>query len=738
LKVTIGSGIFKAIGVVGSLAVVSVMASNVWAVLNLSLIPPGRLSAMNLIALREFLGGTLSFEAIRPSILLTAFLQNMGFDQLTSLKLGSTIFFAILGLAVALTAFIITNNYIAAIFSGFLAGLFPVFFQPIFAGDYGLVSAIALTQLSLVFILKFIHDGGRFWFGAGILSLVFSSLSDPTAPIFTSVVLVAWFFYALYRRHPRYTGLLALVAFGIGLTVVLLPFNLESQAAAARGTLWVSKIFADSAMLVLLGLASIAGGITLFLRDKWQSVAPLLWVLIPIGLAISFKLDFLLYAIPPLIVISSASLIHLRDFFKMTIKKGSRKQDQGKEDSIVFEFKLEQSLALVLIALLAISSLATLPSMERIQEENALSDDELLIINSVASLSGVFDESGIVLAPGQISPWLKALAGINTIVALTDQEIESADAALSTAFRIRNKYLMIDEWQPFNSNRSPFIYSFDENIYSRILHMDDRLIKLRLMKSGETRIDNFYGMAFKSYRWDEDLKEIRLSLSFEKKDFSLTKTLTLDKEGATIDISYNIIPGEGVELVDLSVPLFIEGRQQISHKVTNEYIDLNMRHVNLRVEYGSANSIELVRVPEANKQDHVLANFSQIDGSIIASTKVTILNPSSSGQKSFYSSFFDINNKNKIDYILGPSNLGDLNLYRDLLGPIPMLEINDAFSKVSLAIQGTSFIESPYRAEVIREDFDDTTRNILYKTSGLFIEKRIKISNNVLTLASDH
>ena len=65
------------------------------------------------------------------------------------------------------------------------------------------------------------------------------------------------------------------------------------------------------------------------------------------------------------------------------------------------------------------------------------------------------------------------------------------------------------------------------------------------------------------------------------------------------------------------------------------------------------------------------------------------------------------------------------------------MEINDAFSKISLDFQGTSFIEAPYNAEVIREDSTENDRSILYKTSGLFIEKKIEISDNRLRLAYD-
>jgi len=211
-----------------------------------------------------------------------------------------------------------------------------------------------------------------------------------------------------------------------------------------------------------------------------------------------------------------------------------------------------------------------------------------------------------------------------------------------------------------------------------------------------------------------------------------------DKQSPIFEVSYSILAGEGSEIVDLSIPLFIEGKQEfVRDEVTGDSIELRLPNVDLRLEYPSATSLELVGDTDPRKQDFVIANFSQVDGLIVASVKVTILSPNSSGQELFYTSFFDVDRENKIEYILSYATSDGINPFQDLLGPIPILEIHSSFNQVMLSLQGTTYLEAPYQVEVISEETTGNLRTITYKTSGLIIKKDIEVSSSTLSFSYD-
>jgi hypothetical protein len=705
----------------------SISSYNAWSTLTSNILPPGDLAPLSWMGLKAFQRGSSQAVSYGLTALLPAALSHLGLAELDALGIAVAAMFALIPLTVAYLSWVTTRSRVASAVAGLLATLLPALNQPIFVGDYPLLGALAFAPLSLTLSLRLSSSPSSKLLAAAILAGGLAIFADASSLAAMICPLAVWTIMSWRDGDSKaLCSLLATSAFIVGLWLLLLPFDVGGYAARARGGLLWPGILSPQASLPLLAAAAAAGLTSLWLASRKTAIRLLGWLAPSTLLACRGDAQYLLLALPALIAACSHLLLRAPGLLRV-LRHG---------EEVVFELHLTRLAALTLLTLLVATAIFYYPSsMQARSGGNMLSREEVAVVKEVGwrLRSLIIDEGRLLAAPPRVSAWLGALGSLNTVVPITDEERWELDALTSTAFRLMNPYMMVDEWQPFSSRRSPFIYSYDGRAYAFILHVDDGTNSLNVVESNITWREDMHGLKLTGYSWLETPSEVTLIINLWKRGFNVTKTISLAKKEAQLSISYYVAPNRGVKLINMTLPIYIEGRQKISASSGDDWMQLDMPHVKVRLTYEGASTKPILVYSSA--QDFVAASFTARGGAIKACLKITLLNPHSSSEPVRYTSFFDLIKKWPISYLLSyAAPPGLLFLEDELERPVEALEVIDSFNRVILNHEGVNYVEAPAYAKVLNESIDGQDRVVKYQTAGLIIIKEVSVARDAVSI----
>ena len=672
---------------------------------------PGPLAPYSVMLLQELRGSMRPFSQ-GPSTLLAFALWGLGLQSLDAFRLLAPSLFALVALSSLAASYALTKSAWSSLAAALASSLLPPLYGPLLLGDYGLLFVLAITTLLLALSLFSFLGRSRASFAASLVLSALLGWEMPGIALLLAPYFLAWALLLLMRKSAEELNYaLALLLSSVGSSLLFYPLRPQPLLASLR-ELSLAPFVASQIAALLLSLLFCLGGLLGLYYTRRQALAPLaLWPLL--GLLLSpLSPSYLLIALPGALALGSCSV---------PLLKGLASPIRRKEEAVV-ELSLERvAYALTLVGLL-LSSLSSLPALlDGARLSSYMGPGELAALHDASvKLTGFVADRGALLAPAKLSAWLGALTGLNVLLPSNASQAWELDAVTSTAFRIQTAYLMVDEWQPFSSRRSPFIYHYDGAIFAPLLHIDDGTNWMRAVAQGLPWPEDLHGMKLLSYSWREDALGIALTLELWKKGFNATKEIFVSKKGPSLTISYFIRPNAGVQLMDMALPLYIEGRQSIGARQEGDALVLSMPPAEIRVEYpGSSTPPKLLT---GGVQDYVLANFTQVEGHISATVNITLLNARAAPVEPRHTSFFDVLSRQKPEYLLTYGAPEDLFFIE---APAQALEVKDSFSRILVNHMGSSYVEVPAQGEVLGEATNSSGLFISYRTAGLLIDKAL-------------
>jgi hypothetical protein len=709
-----------------------VAAVNMWYILSSTPVPSGKMAIVNLISLRDLLVSNLNIDALRtPSLIALLVMWLGGSSELNAVKASAAIGFSLVPLSVAITTYVLTRNAVLSALASVVSLFTPMLYTVAFSGDYTLLYSVTLSQTFLALMLAVLSSRRITPMVAALLVLPFAVLSDRVSPV---LMLPAALSLALLAqvRGLQAGRTLALAITLIALSLFLFPLNINStiQLTDVRQDIWFYQLSNSSWLLVLLVLSATAGIVTLYFLNRSVFLSAVVWLGVQSAAVTLFAGEVAVPALTPLLMVFSfPAILNFRQ--SVGFEKGS-------DNDVIIVIHIEKLLALALAGFLVLSLLWTGPAQaQQTKLESELGLEDMRVVQTAAHIVGEGRVSGKVAAPGKISGWLKALYGIDSVIPLSGREIAELDAATETTFRIVTKYIMADEWQPLSARRSPFIYHFDGSRFAKILHLDDGVNNMTVIESGKQWHEDMRWMRLVNYEWREDKKVLSLTINMWKKGFNVTKTITLEKDFPVIEIKYLVRPNIGVTLLDLKLPVYIEGRHDVrAEEVSGKALRITMPHVSLDIQYlGNASRPAYVKSPV---QDFVIAQYKAENNEIMAGVRITLLGAREASVRPTIYSLFETINRYHVKYLLTLTPPPGLNFLEDSLEEtniVPVIQVKDSFARVLLLHEGVRYWESPAFSTVLDEQrMDKGYSFIRYRTAGLFIEKEVHVNGSSINL----
>jgi hypothetical protein len=709
-----------------------VAAVNMWYLLSSTPVPPGKMAIVNLVSLRDLLVSNLNIDALRtPSLIALLLMWLGGSSELNAVKASAAIGFSLAPLSVAITTYVLTRNAVLSALACVVSLFTPMLYTVAFSGDYTLLYSVTLSQTFLALMLAVLSSRRITPMAAALLVLPFAVLSDRVSPV---LMLPAALSLALLAqvRGLQAGRTLALAITLIALSLFLFPLNINStiQLTDVRQDIWLYQLSNSSWLLVLLVLSATAGIVTLYFLNRSVFLPAVVWLGVQSAAVTFFAGEVAVPALTPLLMaFSFPAILNFRQ--SVGFEKGS-------DNDVIIVIHIEKLLALALAGFLVLSLLWTGPAQaQQTKLESELGLEDMRVVQTAAHVIEEGKVTGKVAAPGKISGWLKALYGIDSVIPLSGREIAELDAATETTFRMVTKYIMADEWQPLSARRSPFIYHFDGSRFAKILHLDDGVNNMTVIASGKQWHEDMRLMKLVNYEWREDLKELLLTINMWKKGFNVTKTITLEKDSPVIEIKYLVRPNIDVTLLDLKLPVYIEGRRDVrAEEVSGRALRITMPHVSLDIQYlGNASRLTYVKSPV---QDFVIAQYKAENNEIMAGVRIALLGAREASVRPTIYSLFETIDRYHVKYLLTLAPPLGFNFLEDSLEEmniVPVILVKDSFARVLLLHEGVRYWESPAFSIVLDEQRSDKGYSFIrYRTVGLFIEKAVHVNGSSINL----
>ena len=124
---------------------VAVLVYNLYGAFGLTPIPPGRMSVLTFIGLKDLQRGSFTADALKPTALLPYALSSAGVRDLTATKGAALLSMAALPLAGGLFAYAATKSRLVGGASALLLSVVPLSYLPELGGDYALAAALSLV-----------------------------------------------------------------------------------------------------------------------------------------------------------------------------------------------------------------------------------------------------------------------------------------------------------------------------------------------------------------------------------------------------------------------------------------------------------------------------------------------------------------------------------------------------------------------------------------------------------------
>ncbi|MDG6982772.1 MAG: hypothetical protein JRM74_04885 [Nitrososphaerota archaeon] len=704
-------------------AAVAVVAVNMYGSLTLTPIPPGTMSVFTYIGLKDLARGTLTSEALKTPALLAYALLRLGLGEFTATKGAALLSMAALPFAGGAFGFLATRSRVAGAASAVLLSLIPLSYLSAIGGDYAFVAAMVLVQFSLALTLLASRGGRRYLVPVLVffssVSAALAGLDVASAAWLLFGTSVVWGAYSLLKRR-RGAGVAAVVP---GVTAMMFSvIGPADPTEALRSAFQTSTVPQYSILVGALLLASAGGALALSYRRKWDALPLVSLLAVGGALVFLFGAETFLFVLPGCTALAMVPLLEARGAVQVVKEAGG---------AVSLEVSFEKAVAFSFALIMLTSPLVTgLGPGTAIQGSNFLGNEELQTINQVATLPpGVFG-AGLVGAPASIAPWLRAELGVNTVLALSPQEVAAADAITSTSFRLRSSYLMVDDWTPFSSVRSPFIYAFDGAAYGAVAHLDDGTNQVNLASGGSQT--SMGGMYLSGHSFTENGSAVILTMDLTNALFNVTKQIALSTDTPVVSVSYQVTPNHDAP-ASVNLPVYIEGEQKISSTVSGDTMRLTTSNTNMTVAFPGGTAPTLVN---GTTQTYVESTFEASGGVVDASAVITVQSAKSSGEGAFYSSLIDAARSEGITSLLTFAPQPGLNFLGTGTGTTMALDIKDAFNRVLYSYNGTSYVESATNARVLSQTVSNSTcaASISYQTFGLDISKQVSATNDTVSL----
>ena len=709
------------------LLAVAVVAYNMYGSLTLTLIPPGRMSVLSFIGLKDLQRGAVTGEALKAPAMLAYLLASLGLGEFTATKGAALLWLAALPFAGGLLGYAATKSKLVGGAAALLLSLIPLGYLPASGGDNTYVSALVLVQYYALFGLLLLGRSrlAPAWFALAVLSAVLIGLDVRSASLAAFAMGLAWASYSVYFRRLARSIVVALPGMvALGTSVLSAPDPTEALRTASS----ITTLSQVQVLLVILGVAGLGGAAALAYRRRAGAVPVLSYVAAGLVLVPFFGAEALLLVFPGVVVRAMVPLWEAKGLLRSVAEPG-----EGGRGQVVVEVHFEKLVAFAFAVIMLSSPFVTgFGPGAAVQGANYLGSEELQTISQVRTLDPSIFGQGLVAAPASIAPWLRAELGVNTILALTPNSSSVADAVTSTSFRLKNPYVMADEWTPFSSARTPFVYAFDGSIYGAVLHFDDGENRVNLTSATGTRTEDMSSMYMLRHSFSRTSSGMKLTMDLTKAGFNVTKSISMATGSPGLNVTYDIVPNFGTP-TSVALPVYIEGTQTIATNGSGDTIRLSTPSVAMTLTFPGGSAPKLVH---GTYQDYVQSTFLASGGRISASVLIQVQSAKSSGAAPFYSSFVDAARTYGISSLLTFAPQPGLDYLGTSAAPGMSLDIKDAFDRVLYFVNGSSRIESAVDSRVVSQSVSNSScaARIDYATAGLNIEKRVASGNDSVSM----
>ena len=692
--------------------------------LTLTPIPPGAMSVFTYIGLKDLARGTLSAEAQKTPAAFAFILAHLGLREFTATKASALLSMAALPLAGGLFGYLASRSRLVGGASALLLSLVPLSYLSAIGGDYTFVAAMVLVQFCLVCSLLSIRGQRRLlvpvWVALSTACGVLVGLDVASAAWLLFGTSFVWGVYALSKRElvsgvaAFIPGAAAAVAEVLGPADPTEPLRLVSPMTA---------LSQYEALLGVLGFAGAAGAVALVYRKRREAFPLVSFVATGLALVPAFGAEAFILVVPGVAALAMVPLLEVRGMVAVV---------RERSEQVTLEVHFEKAVALSFALIMLASPLVTgLGPGTAIQGSNYLGNEELSAISQVSTLSPSVFGGGLVGAPASIAPWLRAELGVDTVLALTPQEAAVADAITSTSFRLRSPYLMVDDWTPFSSVRSPFIYAFDGSTYGAVLHLDDGTNMVNLTSKGAP--ESMGGMYLAGHSYTQGGSNMSLTMRLSSVGFNVTKQITLATGKPVVTISYDVTPNHAAPTA-VTLSVYVEGVQKISESVSGDAIALSMPNANITMAFPGGSTPVLVDGPT---QSYVESTFAAKGGSVQAAVTVDVTSAKSSGEAPLFASLLDAVRSEGVTSLLTFAPQPGLDYLGYTGGEAMSLDVKDAFDRVLYNYNGSERVESATNARVLSQSVSNSScaASFNYETTLLDIQKQVSATNDSVSLS---
>jgi len=704
----------------------------VWGLMRSRIFPPGLEAGFQFLAMKQAAETSWLTHSSSLFPLLASYL--MGFvSAFSALKLAAIAPLILLPLVVYFLAWRVTGSWLAGAAASWALVFYPALFPPLWMGEYPVLLGLLLVTSCLLFTLVSLRDGKLSLLALVVASLagLLASLAHLTAGVVLVLTLAGWIIcLSLAERRLRWRPLVILV-FSVAPIIAYLQRDVVEPLAVVSP----ANLFLDPVTPFLLFSCALMGAYSLYIRSGWRTPALLgLWIwasLVSSALPPPmFRATYIL-SVPPLVVLATAPFFGLRDAF--IAKRMNTLAANGSELEVTVD--VNKAFALVLSSMFVAASLNYgFVSCSQLYEGNNYlgdyGDSELL--DTLNWIKDSTPEDALVVTEERLIPWIEGYAERRTPPAL------SAETILSTNFRLLTRYLVVDEWQPFSSERAPYIAAFNGSDYSRLLYIDDSYARATLLEEGEQLVEAPSNCAFLGAKWlDRSSSMPGLRLRFATSHLFVDKTLRVNANSPEALITYELRAKAGVQLEKFSLPIWVEwGKGMLSKAVDGSKVFLTIAPPAESVEVkalGNFSAIEVGRSKDSGVE-RVYMEFTGSSSDLEAGVWVRVNSARSSGLRVWTGSMADLIKECGEGYIVSPvRNPSLLNACLVKRCEEPSLHLVDSYMNVHFKIPGSEWVEAPSQGRVLFEDNQSDKRLVAYETDGLYINKTLTVTENIVS-----
>ena len=699
--------------------------------------PPGALSSYHLEGIE---GAAQRFTLL--FLILPVASSLIAMNTIDTMKSFGVVALGLLPLAVFLYARKVTeSDWLAAVSSWLTAFSAPLAAQ-LWVGDYTLLTGLLMSYITAGVLMVYVSSGAS---KRALLLLAFSvlltSLTDAT-----SAMIVAGFIVSTAILGGQSLDGFAPLIF-LGATPVIAQLALVLLSPTGAGVAQFAPVvrfdyLADPISLGVLVIASTLGAVAIARRSGVEKLnAPAWFVIAPVmasGMLGSSPQAALAYVVPSLLTLASSALIWTPGVLTL-----DKVREKGDEEVTEVTVDVPRATLVALVAYLIMSSTLSMPVVSAsYYNQNSVAryftDRELT--SAIDWIRENLSPGSTIMAHPAVAPWLQAMLP-NRVIGFRDlEERMVGEAVARTNFRIQTPFLVVDEWQPYSTSKSPVVFAYDGVEYVDLLLIDDSFVRTFLTKAGVQYVESSFGAAYLRYQLEEDHESFVLTQVFITHGLEIQKTIRTYKAKAIVQLDYIVKPRAGVSLNQLVMPVrILPGGPVPNISVEGSTASFSVRGIPVQLSFSSPSGpIEVGTWDEANLQ--VVSVFEPEEGVIRAGVTITIEPKGSSGLPAWAGSIADLLARYHVDYVISQA---DYDPFAKLAGTRKRLALSiiDSFNRIAFEQGQSVWVEAPSNA-VVAEERSRTTDNgeerfVSYRTAGLRINKTLLLTPGNFTMFFD-